>query len=890
MRSTLPILLLFCGTLAAQSIQAPTIGPRGPVSQLRHKGDPAPGFQVLPTKLPARRTCHTPYADSVLRVQYPDLMSPAAFEAEMARMIAERSAQRTTSEEVWTLPVIVHVVHNGEAVGSGPNITAAQVRSQLDVLNEDFRRQPNTPGFNTHPAGADLRVEFAPAVVDPDGTPLAEAGIHRVNGGRPGWDLEDIQRTLKPQTLWDPARYVNIWVVTFGGDAESLLGYAQFPSLSGLGGLETNGGLADTDGVVVRNSAFGRIGTAQSPYNGGRTLTHEIGHWLGLRHIWGDGNCSVDDFCDDTPVAGEPNYRCVAINSCPGGGGDMIENYMDYTNDGCMSVFTNDQKARVRTVLERSSRRASLRTSTVHLGNTSGGGAPLSRFTQSVSRGCAPLGVQFQDQSGGTPNAWQWNFYAGGSSVGSFSGSTQNLNFQPGAYDVELIVSNASGTDTSYCPDCVVALGNSTTALPYVEDFEDNADLPGWVLSNPDGDRTWSFFARQSAYGQGSFSAVFDNYDLATDPSGTLDVLFTGKLDFRAPQDPWLDFDVAYAQFNALYSDTLVLYYSIDCGQTFVPFWAKGGADLATAAPTTDPFVPNAQQWERIGVSLGFLRGQPSVHLAVANYSGWGNNLYLDNVRLHRPQPTARPATNFYSVQADNCIGSQVNFWDASANFPAAWQWQFPGGTPATSTAQNPTVFYDRPGTYDVTLTTSNGAGQNQQRRDGYVVVRPLPTVVASPTQVTIGAGESATLTAGGAQSYVWLPERGLNTDEGSTVVATPLVTTVYTVYGISAAGCVNTSQVTVVVNTPTAAADVRTESLRVYPNPSRGHFTADLSHLPRATYELTMIDALGRTTYRRSVRTEVAVELHAPARGMYHVRLVSKDGKHRFQQRIVVQ
>ncbi len=266
---------------------------------------------------------------------------------------------------IYRIPVVVHVVHNGEQVGDGPNISEAQVQSQIEVLNEDFRRKSGTNGFNS--SGVDAEIEFYLAPTNPDGDTLAEPGIHRYDGGRVIWPtgfLTTVDSELKPATFWDPTRYFNIWTVNFGGFVgRNLLGYAQFPSNSGLAGLNENEGPANTDGVVVGYKYFGSSEKGTFPnlnttYDLGRTCTHEVGHWLGLRHIWGDGDCAADDFCDDTPSAGEPNYSCLANFSC--GSADMIENYMDYTEDQCMSIFTENQKDRMLQVLQNSPRRKEL--------------------------------------------------------------------------------------------------------------------------------------------------------------------------------------------------------------------------------------------------------------------------------------------------------------------------------------------------------------------------------------------------------------------------------------------------------------------------------------------------------------------------------------------------
>lgn len=208
----------------------------------------------------------------------------------------------------YTVPVIVHIIHSGEAVGSGTNISQAQVNSQITVLNNDYAgtglNVGNCPAAFTSVL-SNTGIHWCAALKDPNGNTLAEPGIERIHyntisglgaPGSSGYSTTDVDGTIKPLTIWNPTKYCNIWVLKLGG---GLLGYATFPGGTGLSGLFGSGTTQD-DGVVIGYNYFGSTGTLSAPYNKGRTATHELGHWLGLRHINGDMNCG-NDFCTDTP-------------------------------------------------------------------------------------------------------------------------------------------------------------------------------------------------------------------------------------------------------------------------------------------------------------------------------------------------------------------------------------------------------------------------------------------------------------------------------------------------------------------------------------------------------------------------------------------------------------
>lgn len=272
---------------------------------------------------------------------------------------------------VITIPVVFHIVHNGDALGTNENISDALVLAQLDQLNQDFALSNSDasliPGLFL-PVAANTEIQFCLAQRKPDGT--ATNGINRINGGQASWTSTQINTTLKPTTIWNRNQYLNIWSVVFGGSSSGLLGYAQFP-----------GGNATTDGVVCLWSSFGSVAMPNPSggnYARGRTATHEVGHWLNLRHIWGDATCG-NDLVADTPVHNASNSGCPAfphLSTCTGTPVEMTMNYMDYTFDACMYMFTAGQKARMQAVLAVGGSRFSLTTSPGCLPLTSTCGTP----------------------------------------------------------------------------------------------------------------------------------------------------------------------------------------------------------------------------------------------------------------------------------------------------------------------------------------------------------------------------------------------------------------------------------------------------------------------------------------------------------------------------------
>ncbi len=350
---------------------------------------------------------------------------------------------------VITIPVVFHIIHNGDAPGTNENISDAVIQAQLNQLNLDFSLtniEASQIPVIFRPVAANTEIQFCLAQRKPDGT--ATTGINRVNGGKDSWTINQINSTLKPSTIWDRNQYLNIWSVAFGGTDGSVLGFAQFP-----------GGVANTDGVVVKYSSIGSVASpnpAGGNYARGRTATHEIGHWLNLRHIWGDATCG-NDYVSDTPVHNKSNGGCPTyphLSTCAGAPVEMTMNYMDYTYDACMYMFSAGQKDRMQSVLNSGGARAGLTTSQ-GCGTSGGGiiggscGTPSGLTATSISTNSATLGwaavsgatawnVRFR-QTGST--AWVTIAIAGAS--GEVTGLTANTDYE---FQVQAICNSTAGS------------------------------------------------------------------------------------------------------------------------------------------------------------------------------------------------------------------------------------------------------------------------------------------------------------------------------------------------------------------------------------------------------------------------------------------------------------
>ncbi|MCS7072864.1 MAG: M43 family zinc metalloprotease [Bacteroidia bacterium] len=632
--------------------------------------------------------CGTDILDKKLLEEQPQLIQQRELAEEIilqniTRLGQFRTNQRTTSGSDFVIPVVVHVIHTG----TNDSISVAQVESQIEALNRDYRRIPGTIGFGAK--GVDYKVEFSLATKDPNGNPTTGVNYLK-NSTLANHSMDSEESALKSAIVWNQRKYLNIWVVrditsSIAPQGGMILGYARFPQQITP---------SSTDGVVIRHDCFGTIGTAGGPGGdniGGRTATHEVGHWLNLFHTFeggcGTGNCTTsgDRICD-TPPSGQANYgNPERLNTCDNDVPDLPDhtrNYMDYVSDMYMDMFTQGQKNRSHAVLTATFGGGGLypqrydlwQETNLQATGTGKYGAAKAIFTANNRFPCVGTPVQFEDYSTGQPHAWNWSF-PGGTPSSSTDQNPVVTYSAPGNYAVTLTVTNQAGTSAPRTINAFIrvtdgAINPISATNNGLETFNSTTFPPtGWRLDNPDSansqtGRTWRRTAAANATGSGATARmecytyrsygqrdglVSPSYDYSQLPSSSPN-LRPGFEFFRAYRrasfeyagNPTLQVPPSY---YLEYNDTLVGYYSTDCGNTWVEVYRKGGEDLQTA-PIADvnsggAFIPTSSQWAYEKVELPQLAGQPNVKYKLEVINGYGNHVYVDEF-----SPVILPTSN----------------------------------------------------------------------------------------------------------------------------------------------------------------------------------------------------------------------------------------------------
>jgi hypothetical protein len=540
-----------------------------------------------------------------------------------------------TAPPVYTIPVVIHIIYRTNA----QNISNQRVYEQLQVLNEDYRRtnsDANNVPLDFAGLVADTEIEFCLATKDPNnnsttGITRTQTSVSNIGNGNAYYST-----AAGGVDIWNSNKYLNIWVCELGG---AVLGYTYPP------GGAPNG----ADGVVIGYQYFGETGTS-APYNGGRTTTHEVGHWLNLKHLWGSGNggCSLDDGVTDTPLQDQANAGCPSHPSTSCGTSDMFMNYMDYVNDNCMNSFTVGQKNRMRAAIA-AARPGLLTSQACVIASEDAGVSEINypigttcstSFTPEIrikNYGASPLisaVINYQIDGGMTMTQnWTGNLNTTQSTLVQLPQQT----VLSGTHTITVWTAFPNGNadddvanDQSSTPFTISATG---LALPFSEGFE-GSTFPAldWTITNPDNDVTW---ARTTVAAKTGLASMFmDNWDYPG--NGEKDGITLPSLDMDNSATVTMTFDLSYALFSAAgYSDTLRVFASDDCGQTWTQLYEKAGNSLTTVSGVSaSEFVPVASEWRQEVLDLSAYRNSSNVKIRFEQVCDYENNLYVDDINI----------------------------------------------------------------------------------------------------------------------------------------------------------------------------------------------------------------------------------------------------------------
>ncbi len=800
-------------------------------------------------------------------------------------------------EELLSISVVVHIIHSGEPIGQGQNLTDDQVYAQIAILNQDFAGI-NSEYFQTPTPWASVNgvpnIEFCLASVDPSDNPTNGITRHNLQVTGTSYNNSNINSSIKPQTDWNSTKYMNVWVLPIPGTSASggVVGVANYPTPSQIG--------QERDGIVIDYRWFGAPGFANSGY---RPLTHETGHFLGLPHTFDDFSCAADDGISDTPNIDDATANYVDLDCTDGypdgplscGNEAMYVNYMDYVDENCYTSFTQGQVNVMRAVLNGTSQgygygsRLSLLQNAPQLCVLPNNDAGIARIVSPDQVTCTAgpvlpvitlrnfgqadltsVSIKYKAGNGTLmTHNWQGSLFPGENADVTLPA----IALPDGLHDLIVFTSNPNGMadGRAYNDTLIREQINYLAGEPnLIESFEDDAALPsneGLYALDVSGDGyKWQLNSQVSGYGLGSKSVVFNNFQ--NGPEGTLDGLVTRHYNLTNIDDAILVFDVAYAQKSLAESDSLIILVQIGCSQLYdLPIYWKGGASLATAPNTSSQFTPSPTQWRTEALDLSVFAGESDISFAFINLSGGGNRLFLDNIRFGR---SCSAITTEFAIQANGC--SPNGFCTGSAQ---VFVENDHGGLHYQWSGQSPSYNEDHieglcTGAFTLTITDAFGcqliATEEIPQSEG-----PSLIISSTPEATYNGLNGTATVTVGGGSGpydYFW--SNGTQEMNSNNTVSTisNLPPGTYSVTVEDANQCTSNSQVAVTsictgfsVSTQTTNATCNgasngsiTAMMANGTSPysfiwNNGNTSAMNSGLPAGPYSVTVTDANGCPT-----------------------------------------
>ncbi len=579
-----------------------------------------------------RKHCFTSEVYNEMMLLHPEMKQSEKELEEFTKNFERNFAGSRQSSVILTIPVVFHIIHD---FGT-ENISDAQIHDAITVLNRDYSRQ-NADTSNVIPAFqgliADMQIQFKLANIDPNGN--CTNGIDRVASYRTH-NASDLSK-LNP---WPNNMYLNIWTVAdFYSLKEGAAAYAYYP----------NNSVADAvDGVISLSSYVGSIGTSNA--NNSRTLTHEIGHFLNLSHVWGNTNAPGvscgDDGVSDTPITKGWDH-CPGSNYaiCAAGVSENFQNYMEYSY--CDMMFTPGQKTRALAALNSSVQNRNNLWTTNNLIATGTNGASL--------QACAPVADFSPDQThicsgdstrfiSGTDNAdtltYAWSFPSGSPSSSTLA--TPYVTYStPGTYSATLMVTSPGGNNSITKTNVITVHGAPTLAPIYSDDFENAATFPGdGYVDNPDNSSLYKWSRISGIVGSSGVAAI-KMRNSGTNYLGQFDTWVTDAYDLTNFTGCQLKYKLAYSNYNTGKVETLKVYYSTNCGKSWNLRLSKSGAALATTTAFSNFSPSSTAQWRQETVTLGAGSGKPNVRFKFEFESGgtdaspYGdNNLYIDDLQV----------------------------------------------------------------------------------------------------------------------------------------------------------------------------------------------------------------------------------------------------------------